>query len=171
MVAYLRTLTGNTMTDLKKLSQAKTFIGMLQFQARILNNVFDNLPEEAALKRVSSNANHINWLAGHILHCRFMLAGMIGINETNPFGQTYWLAIDDKAYPGVKEIAAQIPHISEQLIEKLSSLSDDEMDTRPSGNKQSLGEIIAFFVYHESYHLGQIGIVRKIIGLGALKSS
>ena len=159
------------MKEQKTHSKAEAFSGMFRFQECIFNNALENLTEDLALRRASNNSNHMNWLLGHVLHCRFMLAGMIGLSEINPFGKTYWTAIDDKPYPPVNEISGQLRLISKKLIEKLSSIPDEEMDAKPGVDQSSLADIISFFAYHEAYHLGQIGIVRKMIGLSALKSS
>ncbi|MDN5205573.1 DinB family protein [Fulvivirgaceae bacterium BMA10] len=148
-----------------------TYSGLFQMQGEIFNNAFDKLSDKLALSRASDNSNHINWLLGHVLHCRFMLANMIGLQEVNPLGDQYFKAIEHKDYPGIDEIRQHWPQISEKLLNKISSMSNEDLDTRPAENKPSLSDIISFFIYHEAYHLGQIGIVRKIIGMEALKSN
>jgi len=143
---------------------------MFEFQQGIFQNALEDLSETAALQRPSSNSNHINWLLGHLLHCRYMLANVVGVPTTNPFGEIYWNALQDMNYPALIEVTAHWPEITSQLLEKLSTFCDDDLQSRESADKPSLEEMIAFFVYHEAYHLGQIGIVRKIIGVGAMKS-
>jgi len=158
------------MIDQKSQAKAETFSNMFQFQGGIFHNALENLTEEDALKKPYEHSNHINWLLGHILHCRFMLGNMLGMKADNPFGEIYWTAIEDKAYPSVEEIVKEFPKISEKVIAKIASMTNDELDARPAPDKPSMTEMVSFFVYHEAYHIGQIGYARKAIGLKAMKS-
>jgi uncharacterized damage-inducible protein DinB len=155
----------------QKNSKAEVFCGMFQFQGGIYNNALEGLSEKDALGRVLEKSNHTNWLLGHVLHCRYMLANMLGVQESNPFGKIYWGKMDEKNFPSFAEVTKHFPVISIKLIEKLSSLTDTELDAKPTADKPSLTEIISFFVYHEAYHIGQIGLTRKLIGLEPLKSN
>jgi len=148
-----------------------TFSGMFQFQSGIYDNAQVDLTEEVALKKASQNSNTINWLLGHILHCRFMLAKMIGVKVENPFGETYWGPLQDKKYPKVKEVVSHFPAVSKKLTSRISSMTNEELDARPAEGQPSLADIISFFAYHEAYHLGQIGFARRAIGLEAMKSN
>ncbi len=158
------------MIDQKSQAKAETFSNMFQFQGGIFHNALDNLSEQDALIRPTPHSNHINWLLGHVLHCRFMLGNMLGVKVENPFGETYLKAIEDKTYPSVEEIVEEFPKISEKLIAKIASMTNDELDARPAPDKPSMTEMVSFFVYHEAYHIGQIGYARKAIGLKAMKS-
>ena len=100
-----------------------------------------------------------------------MLANMIGVEAENPFSNTYWGAIEDKDYPEIKEVTKHFPSITSLLINKLSIMTDAELDTKAAPDKPSTADMVSFFVYHEAYHLGQIGYARKMIGLEALKSN
>ncbi len=158
------------MNDVKAHTKAETFTKMFQFQEGIYNNAFSDLTDEVALERPSKRSNHMNWLLGHILHCRFMLGNMIGIEAKNPFGNVYWDAIEDSAYPSIKEMLAEFPQISKKLEERLSHMTDDELNSKPNPDRPAPAELVSFFVYHEAYHLGQLGYARKIIGMEPLKS-
>jgi uncharacterized damage-inducible protein DinB len=151
--------------------KAETFSGMFQFQHGIFENALDNLSDAIALKSLPGTSNHMNWLLGHIVHCRFMLSGMIGLQQSNPFGNMYWSAVAEAPYPTVEEIARQMTEISKSMTDKIGELSDDELMARANEQTPSLNDIISFFAYHEAYHLGQIGLVRKGVGLGTLKSN
>lgn len=158
------------MIEQKTNTKAKIFGGMFKYQGGIYQNALKDLTDERALKRPSDKSNHTNWLLGHILHCRFMLANMIGVKTENPFGKMYWNAIVDKGYPTVKEVVDNFLKLNDELLDKLDGMSDSELDAKPAADKPSLTDVISFFVYHEAYHLGQLGYARKIIGLEALKS-
>jgi len=143
---------------------------MFKFQGGIYQNALEDLTEELALKRPSNKSNHANWLLGHILHCRYMLANMIGAKAENPFDEVYCDAIENGDYPTVEKVFAQFPIISEKVLDRLSGLTDSELDAKPAHDKPALADIVSFFVYHEAYHIGQLGYVRKLIGLAPMKS-
>ena len=159
------------MTKEKTNLKAELFSNMFQFQCGIYQNALENLTDELANQRPSDKNNHTNWLLGHILHCRYMLANMIGVEAENPFDKIYWGTIEDKDYPKIKEVTKHFPIISSLLTDKLSKMTDAELDTKPAPDKPSTADIVSFFVYHEAYHLGQIGYARKMIGLETLKSN
>ena len=152
-------------------TKADLYDSMFRFQEGIYQNALLGMTEEQALCRPSDKSNHINWLMGHILHCRFMLTNMLGVKAENPFGNRYWSAIDEQEYPALEKVTGLLPAITATLTKKLTSLSDEEFDARPASDKPSVSDIVSFFVYHEAYHLGQIGYARKIIGLDPLQSS
>ena len=151
--------------------KAATFSGMFQFQGTIYDNAQANLTEAQAMQRPTEHNNHMNWLLGHVLHCRYMLANMLGVQAENPFGQRYWTEIEDGEYPTVAEVVQHFPAISKQLTEALNGLSDAQLDARAAEDKPSLTEIVSFFVYHEAYHLGQLGYARKALGMDAMKAN
>ena len=152
-------------------AKAQAFVGLFQFQATIVQNAQLGLTEALALKRPSGHNNHINWMLGHLLHCRYMLAKMLGVAAENPFGNTYWEALDNRSYPPVGEVMQHFPAISAQLMQALGGLTDAELDAQPDPDQPSLTEMVSFFVYHEAYHIGQIGYARKGIGMEAMKSN
>lgn len=158
------------MIEQKVNAKAELFSSMLQFQAGIFQNALKDLTEELALVRPSGRSNHINWLLGHILHCRYMLANMLEADAENPFGNTYWTAIEDKEYPSVEAVVSQLPIVSEKLLEKLSEMEESALVRVISPGRPALADIVSFFIYHEAYHLGQIGYARKLVGMEAMQS-
>ena len=158
------------MTEQQTQTKADFLAGMFRFQHGIFENALDSLSDDIALKTLQGTKNHMNWLLGHIVHCRYMLSGMIGNGRPNPFGDLYWKGVADVSYPTVAEIAAQMTEVTKLLMEQFAVLSDEDIVVQKN-DETSLSDIISFFAYHEAYHLGQIGMIRKGVGLGTLKSN
>ncbi len=159
------------MIDQKTNTKAQTFVSMFQYQESIYNNAFENLENDTALVRPLTTANHMNWLLGHVLHCRYMLANMLGVEDQNPFGNLYWEKLEGENFKSIEEIKALFPSISEKLMRQIGSMTDEQLDNKSAPEKPALSDIISFFIYHEAYHIGQLGYARRLVGLEPMKSN
>lgn len=155
-----------------QITTASAYTDMLNMQAGIFNNAFDGINDKDALKRPNDQVNHINWLLGHLTTCRYMLLNLIGGNASDPNFNIYFKAIaDETKYPALKEIREHWEKVSSVLIEKIESISEEEMETEIPGKGGRPKDFISFFTYHEAYHLGQVGYARKFLALPVLKSN
>ncbi|SMD36306.1 DinB superfamily protein [Reichenbachiella faecimaris] len=146
-------------------------IGLFQMQTEFFTNAIDGISTEHAQSRISQNTNHLTWLTGHLVSCRYMLAGMLGLKLTEPypelFGNLNGLS-ENADYPSLEELKLDWPLVSEKLITKLGEMKDHELTAdSPMGGR--LIDIVEFFAYHEAYHIGQMGFLRKYFGYNALK--
>jgi uncharacterized damage-inducible protein DinB len=155
-----------------QISTSTVYIDLLAMQAGIFHNAFDGIKDSDALIRPNEQVNHINWLLGHLATCRFMLFNLLGGKEPDPNFNFYFKTISDELpYPSLNEIKKTWVKASSLLNEKIGSFSDDELISELPGKGGSVKDFISFFVYHEAYHLGQIGYARKYLGLPPLKSN
>jgi len=149
---------------------ATPITGLFQMQTAFFNKSIDGITLDDATKRINENINHIAWLTGHVISCRYMLCGMLGLQVSEPYPELFGnlKAIqDDKTYPSLLEMATVLPEITDQLITKLNSMTEEDFQKDAFGGK--LIDIVLFFTYHEAYHIGQIGILRKAFGYDAIK--
>ncbi|WP_299273527.1 DinB family protein [uncultured Psychroserpens sp.] len=149
---------------------ATPIVGLFQMQTNFFNKSIDGITEEHATTRISEQVNHITWITGHIVSCRYMLCGMLGMQVSEPYPDLFGnlkKIQDDITYPSLNELSKALPDITNQLVEKLSSMSEEEFQKDAFGGK--LIDIVLFFTYHEAYHIGQLGILRKALGYDALK--
>lgn len=153
-------------------STASAYTDMFNMQAGIFNNAFDGINDKDAVKRPNEQVNHLNWLLGHLATCGLMLLNLIGGKAADPHFNIYFKAISDETkYPSLAEIKDNWDFGTKLLIEKIESISEEEMETEIPGKGGRPKDFISFFVYHEAYHLGQIGYARKFLGLPVLKSA
>ncbi|HLK29260.1 MAG TPA: DinB family protein [Puia sp.] len=150
--------------------------------SRLFNNVLEGVEESQAGKRLTEEVNHLQWIAGHLANARYNYAPMVGLNDVFPYKDLY---MDSTAPPpGNRAISATIkyPSLSEILklwnsyspsfVEAVSKLSDAQLSAEmpfgtPIGDKTMLG-FFGFLTSHESYHIGQMSIIRKYLGLSAM---
>lgn len=155
-----------------KISTSSVYTDMLNMQAGIFSNAFEGISDKDAVKRPGTDSNHINWLLGHLTTCRFMLLNLIGGKESDPYFNIYFKEISNETkYPDLKTISNNWDKASKLLIDKISSMSDEVIESPIPDKGGSPKDFISFFTYHEAYHLGQIGYARKILGLPVLKSN
>ena len=153
-------------------STTTVYTDQLIMQAGIFNNAFEGITDKDALKRPNNQVNHLNWLLGHLATCRFMLLNLIGGKENDPYFNLYFKAIaDDTRYPALSVIKNNWELATRLLTEKIETLSDEEMNSEIPGKGGRPKDFISFFIYHEAYHLGQVGYARKFLGLPVLQSS
>jgi len=146
---------------------------------RLFNNVLEGVEESQGAKRMSEHVNHLQWIAGHLTNARYNYAPMVGLIEIFPYKELYTdttapppnnRAIDASLkYPSLGEILKYWNSYAPAFVEAVSKLSDTQTATElpfgtPIGDKTMLG-FFGFLVSHESYHIGQMSIIRRYLGL------
>jgi hypothetical protein len=135
------------------------------------------LSEADASQPLGVEGNSINWIAGHLLANRDRLLLRLG---GTPFlgreeGAAYATGSSPRTSPqppvGLARIAAGIGTTGEFLLAKFESLSDEELgqpldpkSVRAPLDPPVLGSLLSFFVVHEGYHSGQLGLARRVLG-------
>jgi hypothetical protein len=102
--------------------------------------------------------NCINWIVGHIVYSRNGV--MTALNQPQvtdasfkPIYDRYTNMQDTSTALSLDELIKLYKGSQARIIDNVISLKDGEVMDR-----------VTFLGFHEAYHLGQIGIVRKLIG-------
>lgn len=147
---------------------------ILQFDLhqKLFNNVLEGFSDEETNTRLhdDKNMNHVKYLAGHLLNAQYGLAALAGVNANPkwnelfaPIGQSK--AKDDFPYPSIEDIKAEWNRLHEPTKAGLGELSEKDMIKKaPIEFFGTVGEMWAFLNDHQSYHIGQIGILRRGFG-------
>lgn len=146
-------------------------VAQFGMQGRFFSGAIDGITEEDALHSAGDSTNHIAWLAGHLLSCRYMLGGIIGMNAEEPYTELFGnlKGIDRSAsYPTLDKIENYWSVFGAKFIEKLSGVTDEDLKGQAPMGDGKLIDLVTFFAYHEGYHIGQIGLLRKHLGYEAL---
>ncbi len=165
----------NTSPSSKMLQLA---IPIYRMQTQLFNNAIAGIKDEDAKKRLQERTNHILWMAGNMVNCRYWLANLLGIANKDPFGQFFENAksLDTAAgYPSLQQLKKEWHAISPLLFAKLISISDEELQSPfDFGMKVSFIEenklnMVGMCVDRVAYLLGQMGLMRKALGYDAMK--
>ena len=132
-----------------------------------------DLTHEQSLLGPGPQGNCANWVVGHIVTNRGYILEMLGEKPiweeaaTAPYQRGSGPLPKSAAKP-FPEILEALDRSQERLAAGLSRLSDQDLG--PDDVKESLGRKLAFFQFHEAYHAGQLGLLRRVAGKeGAIK--
>jgi hypothetical protein len=142
-----------------------------RFNEKVLGGVTSGLEGEDWLRRACPEASHAYWVLGHIAISRRSL--LRGLGKDLP--QEPWESTFARGSKPCRELTVAPSLLAEDfnssgrlLQEWLGSLDEKEASSPyvrklPDG-AQTKEEAVRFYLWHESYHLGQLGILRKVCG-------
>jgi hypothetical protein len=151
-------------------------IGTVAEQFRITTNLFikamSGVDKEEAMRRPGPMSNPLLWLAGHLIHFRTRLLSLMGVPRDFPWGSRFDTGSkvgEPETYPDPEELVALWEQLSELLVERLGTLTEADLAAPPTAKvpttDATLRGAIGYFSLHEAYHVGQMGYVRKWLGM------
>ena len=149
--------------------------GILRINTRLFRNCLDDLTEEQGRLRPSETTNHATFVAAHLVESRYYILKILGAGIPCPLERYLgeWRGIDEiTEWPTHKEIRAAWAEASAALETRLKNITAEALDA-PSGTRMPIEDtsvlgLFAFMVQHDSYHVGQLSLLRKHVGLPAM---
>jgi len=143
------------------------FVGVNDY---LLGKALEGLSEDE-LRRHPRDANPMGWVVGHIVHYRNQMAKAIGGGLDLPWASAFEQHSqpdEGQAFPVIADLKAALQATSADLKARLAQLTDAELSAPaprpfPIPDKTMRG-MVAFLVYHEAYHVGQVAYVKKWLG-------
>jgi len=152
------------------MERGKLWRGAFGGNLRLLELNSAGLTGELATKRPTSGVNSAAWIVGHVIATRRRMIRMLGgaVPEDPAWEQHYARGGPGATiHLGWEELLATFQASDPLLKSALLGVSDwDRPTVNPAlGTEQALEQVLAFLYMHECYHLGQIGVIRKLHGL------
>lgn len=153
------------------MSDAASLTGLFGMTDFMVPMVLQGLPDEQArLRPRGEGGPSIAWTLGHLLHYRVFMLGRFGAPRDNPFGEDFGngSATDGNDYPSVDTLRSVWEDVSTDFMTRVAELTDAELDEPLEDGwnpDQTLRDQLVFFAWHEGYHMGAIGQIRKSMGL------
>ncbi len=154
---------------------SKTIAHQFGLCSYVLEKNLAGISHEESLINPQPGGSCLNWVLGHLTRTRDQALPLFGRKPMFP-GQEFD-AYDDngavqfrpEAAIPFDELKRRFKALQEPLVNGLNGMSSDQMDKpapmSPTGNpKETVGSLIAALAFHEAYHVGQTGILRRIIG-------
>ncbi len=143
---------------------------IFNLNTRLFNNTLAGVTEEQSGERISGHSNSFKWIATHTVWARYNTLMFLGNPVANPYPGLFenFKAYDtaDK-YPTLEELKKEWEKVSGILKETLDSVTEEQLSAdsplkSPIGDNTN-GGTIAFLAQHESYDIGQLGLLKKYL--------
>jgi uncharacterized damage-inducible protein DinB len=147
-------------------------------------SVLEGIDDKDGSKTISDNANSLEWLAGHLITGRYRNIIRLGlqiepyknldkfINQAIPPPNAIKF---DKAiqYPGLTDSMNQWIEYAKIFLDRLRVVDENILKSEipftvmTGGN--TVEDALTFMALHETFHIGQMSIIRKAIGYPAMQ--
>lgn len=142
-----------------------------RFNTGFLEKTVADLSPEEWLKRPSENANHVAWIAGHLVASRKGLLGRLGRQWDQPWLRLFARGAKIEAetvYPSAETLLNAWRESAAELNSALENVSEDLLaqpvtQGPPSADGKQSG-VVNFMAIHETYHIGQVSYLRSWLG-------
>ena len=136
----------------------------------LVHRGFEGLTDDEAWQQIDGKGNPIAWIIGHVTETRGQMLGLIGAPWDAGWGGKFKRGgelYDRFAYPTRGEIEEKFTETHGRMRAAFATLSAESL-AAPSpaslAGAKTVADLLAFFAFHEAYHLGQVGFIRKQFG-------
>lgn len=148
---------------------------LLRLNTRLLHNCLEDVDDTMARQRPTADTNHLAFLTAHVADARHFLAATLGVPLENPLSQQleYGKTLDEIGeLPPLSALVAAWDRVSAHLAERMPTITASTLDAHsglrfPVEDRTVLGAV-AFLVQHDSYHIGQMALLRRQLGRKAM---
>lgn len=141
-----------------------------RFTTRLIHMQAKDLTHAESLLLPPFRANCFNWVLGHILTSRDTCLRLMGLplsltpEELAVYDRGSLPLTDPAAATALETLLAKLDDTAERLSAALSAEPDLDRRVTFGRGEQPLGEVIAFLHWHETYHTGQLELLRQLAG-------
>ncbi len=144
------------------------------YNYEVLKTNLEGLTHEESLVQPQPAGNCLNWVLGHIVATRDAALEMLRQERVwnNDVATRYRrgsapISDGSNAEP-LEKIVADLHRSQDRLVIGLADVTDQNLDQ--AAGDQTLGQRLFLLQFHEAYHAGQTGLLRRIAGHeGAIK--
>ncbi len=148
---------------------------LFRLNTRLFRNALADLSEESGAARPNERTNNVAFIAGHLVETRAWTARYLRLATPPPFGGVLEHATgiaDIPVLPTLADIRPAWDAVSATLVGRLEALTAGELDAPSSQRFPGVAPTVlgglAFLAQHESYHVGQLALLRKYHGLPSM---
>lgn len=148
---------------------------VIRLNTRLFRNCLDGVSDENGILRPNPSTNSLTFIACHLVDSRHFMAGFLGLETSNPLADILANAksVEDvPVLPPLSRVHDAWVAVAKELEACVGDLDSEDI-ARPSHQRfplddSSVAGAIAFLVQHESYHIGQMALLRKFLGYPAM---
>ena len=139
----------------------------------IVSRAINDVATEDWFRKPGDDSNHLMWVMGHLIVHRGMTLKLLGGQwETSwaPLFARGAQRVGDEEYPSSDEMKTAWQQVSADLVTAVRNapvdlLSNAAAQGSPSFDGKVSGNV-ALLAFHDAYHAGQVGYLRKWLGYG-----
>jgi uncharacterized damage-inducible protein DinB len=153
---------------------ADTLAKLFGYNHYALKVNLEGVTHEQSVTCPTPQGNCANWILGHVLANRNFIAGFLNgepvltAAEAAPYERGSKPMKNGAGALRLERLLTDLDRSQEGILAGLKRLSPADLEA-PEG-KGTLADSLAFFQFHEAYHAGQVGLLRRIYGKeGAIK--
>ncbi len=149
----------------------ETLIEVLENNQAVLELQTADITHEQSLRKPPFYTNCMNWVLGHLLQSRSWMLEQIGLSGYMPQEEAM---LYQRNAPELTDLAqaSQVESLLERLKEtntllkdRLMAMSPEELHKEiPIFGGTTLSAFLGFLLWHETYHVGQLEILRNFTG-------
>jgi len=153
-------------------ASAKVLIELYKNNHDIIHKQLTEISHDESLMQLPFRGNCMNWVVGHILGVRGEALKLMGLSGTLNAAEekVYGYGSDPLTDPAKAcDLTSMVNRLDESLariIDGLDSLTPAELDrqVRIWRGPMPLMAALSFIQWHESYHTGQLELLRQLAG-------
>lgn len=141
----------------------------------LVTRTLDGLTDEDFWKEPAGGGNPIGWMLGHLTETRVAMLQLLGQPAATGWETAFSRGshrADRLKYPDRPLLEAAWKATHAGMREGFAALTAARLSEKPNGpalpGVTTTAEQLAFFAFHESYHVGQLGYVRRQLGYSAV---
>jgi hypothetical protein len=149
-------------------------IRQFQFDQMTMKRLLADVSHEDSIRETEPAGNCINWIVGHVIVARGKLLTVLGFEPVWYKNQTAVYGGGDVGKFSV-EMAKSLPELLRLLDETMNALTEtlsrveaallEPCDQLPHVSEGgTVADRVGAFACHEAYHVGQIGLLRRLLG-------
>jgi uncharacterized damage-inducible protein DinB len=153
----------------------ETLKTQLETCAWVVARNLDGFDQEKSLRVLPGSEMSLNWVLGHIVSARDGSLRLLNAEpfhaqeDYSPYGQRSSPLTSEEALP-FEELVRRYQDLQQPWLEGLARMTAEDFAQptpfSPRGRSdETVGSLLAVIVYHEVYHSGQMGPLRRNAGL------
>ena len=151
---------------------ADTFQLQLKFTESVIRKNVGDVTHEESLRSFQPAGNGLNWVLGHLVAIRSQLLVPLGgepvwsTDECAPYDRHAAPFTGTSKPKLLAEIWRAFELTQTRLLEVAARLTPAELaEAVPAGTPaKTRGELLAVLGFHDAYHAGQTGVIRRLLG-------
>ena len=127
------------------------------------------ITHEESLVHPTPAGNCLNWVVGHVVATRNILLDTLGepriwsAADAGPYERGARPPLERSRAVPLADIVAAFDRSQEIVLRRLATITADDLAHAVRDNG-TVGDWLARLSFHESYHLGQCGLLRRLLG-------